>query len=87
MKTVLRIGLILISVMAIWVAGFAQTGTRPTNQLPQNTPQPAPEMQSLTKALAGKWSTTYKFEPGGMMPEGGTVMAKRCGGPVRVDSL
>ena len=71
MKTVLRIGLVLISLIAIWVACFAQSGTRPTSQLPPNTPQPAPEMQSLTKALAGKWSTMYKFEPGGMVPEGG----------------
>jgi len=70
-KTVLRIGLVLISLIAIWVACFAQSGTRPTSQLPPNTPQPAPEMQSLTKALAGKWSTMYKFEPGGMVPEGG----------------
>ena len=29
-------------------------------------------MQSLTKALAGKWTTTYEFEPGGMSAAGGT---------------
>jgi hypothetical protein len=29
-------------------------------------------MQSLTKALGGKWSTTYEFAPGGMSPTGGT---------------
>lgn len=33
---------------------------------------PAPEMQSLTKALKGNWSTTYEFAPGGISPTGGT---------------
>ena len=72
MKTILRIGLILISVMAIWVACFAQSETQHTTQSPANTPQPPPEMQSLERALVGKWSTTYDFEPGGMSPTGGT---------------
>lgn len=72
MKTILRIGLILISVMAIWVASFAQSETQHTTQSPPNTPEPPPEMQSLEKALVGKWSTTYDFEPGGMSPTGGT---------------
>jgi hypothetical protein len=72
LKTILRIGLILISVTAIWVACFAQSETQHTTQSPANTPQPPPEMQSLEKALVGKWSTTYDFEPGGMSPTGGT---------------
>ncbi|HEV2399599.1 MAG TPA: hypothetical protein VGS27_21825 [Candidatus Sulfotelmatobacter sp.] len=33
---------------------------------------PAPEMQSLAKALKGNWSTTYEFAPGGISPVGGT---------------
>ena len=33
---------------------------------------PAPEMQSLAKALKGNWSTTYEFAPGGPFPTGGT---------------
>jgi hypothetical protein len=33
---------------------------------------PVPEMQSLTRTLGGKWSTTYEFEPGGKSPNGGT---------------
>jgi hypothetical protein len=33
---------------------------------------PAPEMQSLTKALQGNWSTTYEFAPGGISQNGGT---------------
>lgn len=30
--------------------------------------QPPAEIQSLEKALVGRWSTTYEFEPGGMSP-------------------
>jgi hypothetical protein len=29
----------------------------------QASPRPSPQMQSLTNALAGKWSTTYAFTP------------------------
>jgi len=31
---------------------------------------PQPEMQSLVKALAGHWSTTYDFDPSGRSPRG-----------------
>lgn len=34
----------------------------------QEVPQPPEEIQSLEKALVGRWSTTYEFEPGGMSP-------------------
>lgn len=34
--------------------------------------QPPPEMESLTKALGGKWSTTYAFEPSDGKPGGET---------------
>ena len=37
-----------------------------------NDAGPAPEMQSLAKALKGDWSTTYEFAPGGISPTGGT---------------
>lgn len=33
---------------------------------------PAPEMQSLAKALGGKWSTTYEFSAGSVSSTGGT---------------
>ncbi len=33
---------------------------------------PAPEMQSLAKALKGNWSTTYEFAPSVISPSGGT---------------
>lgn len=32
---------------------------------------PAPELQSLEKALAGNWTTSYDFAPSGMSPNGG----------------
>jgi hypothetical protein len=34
-------------------------------------PKPAPEIQSLTKALAGRWITQEKYEPIFMTPTGG----------------
>ena len=48
-----------------------------SNQIKNYQPQsndtgPAPEMQSLAKALKGNWSTTYEFAPGGPFPTGGT---------------
>ena len=47
------------------------------SQIKKDQPQtidagPAPEMQSLEKALKGNWSTTYEFAPGGISPTGGT---------------
>jgi hypothetical protein len=35
-------------------------------------PRPAPEMQSLAKALEGKWAITEKYEPDEWTPNGGT---------------
>src|SRR5581483_308167 len=43
-----------------------------SDQLPSNDAGPAPEMQSLEKALKGNWSTTYEFAPGGISPTGGS---------------
>jgi len=42
------------------------------DQSQSNNAGPAPEMQSLAKALKGNWSTTYEFAPGGISPTGGT---------------
>jgi hypothetical protein len=33
---------------------------------------PAPELQSLEKALTGNWSTSYDFAPSAISPNGGT---------------
>jgi len=38
---------------------------------PANSPQPAPEMQRLLRALEGTWSNSEKYEPGEGMPNGG----------------
>jgi hypothetical protein len=35
-------------------------------------PQPSPEIESLTKALAGEWSLSVKFEPSASAPKGST---------------
>jgi len=48
-----------------------------SNQIKNDQPdskgdEPAPEMQSLEKALKGNWSTTYEFAPGGISPTGGS---------------
>ena len=64
MKTMLRIGLIPISLLTFWLTCFAKSGA-PANGLSQsNSPQPPAEIQSLEKALVGKWSTTYEFAAG-----------------------
>ncbi|HZR66718.1 MAG TPA: hypothetical protein VFA85_16370 [Terriglobales bacterium] len=42
------------------------------DQSQSNISEPAPEMQSLAKALKGNWSTTYEFAPGGISRSGGT---------------
>ncbi len=36
----------------------------------RQAPQPAPQLQSLTKALSGRWSLEVKFEPSSEMPTG-----------------
>ena len=72
MKTMLRIGLIPIGLLTFWLTCFAKSGA-PVHGLSQsNSPQPPAEMQSLEKALVGKWSTTYEFAAGGMSPTAGT---------------
>jgi hypothetical protein len=39
-------------------------------KIASTAPQPASEMQSVTKALAGQWSIKIKFEPSEEMPTG-----------------
>jgi hypothetical protein len=56
---------------------FTIQATRVTSNQIKNDPSqsnddgPAPEMQSLAKALKGNWSTTYEFAAGGPFPAGG----------------
>ena len=67
----LRIGVILTSLLGACTACFAQDRANTSRQSPATALQPPAEMQSLTKAIGGKWSTTYTFEPSAMMPAGG----------------
>jgi hypothetical protein len=46
----------------------ASSGDHPSS----TAADPAPELQSLEKALTGNWSTSYDFAPGGLSPNGGT---------------
>jgi hypothetical protein len=67
-----RICLVLISVLTICTACFAQNGAEKNSPSLTDAPPPPAEMQSLAKALVGKWSTTYKFQPSGKSSSGGT---------------
>jgi len=65
-------------------AAFAQQSNKPVTPVPQHledlsaaaqgsksgAPHPSPEIQSLIKALSGKWSVSVKFEPNAAMPGG-----------------
>jgi hypothetical protein len=46
--------------------------TSNANQSASNDVGPPAEMQSLTQALKGNWTTTYEFAPGGISSTGGT---------------
>lgn len=72
MKTTFRIGLILVGLLSFWLTCFANSGAPARGQSPANAPQTPGEIQSLARALVGKWSTTYEFEAGGMSPTAGT---------------
>jgi len=50
----------------------ASPSQQPARVPPANAQEPAPEIQSLIRALAGKWSTQEKYEPAEMTPNGGT---------------
>ena len=62
--------LLLISIITICVAS-AQSN-KAASSPPPIPSQPADEIRSLTKALAGTWSTTEKYEPLFLTPNGGT---------------
>jgi hypothetical protein len=49
---------------------FRQALQQPTFP-PPVSPQPSPEVLSLTKAIEGRWTTFYKFAPSDTMPNGG----------------
>lgn len=53
------IGRIVSIVLLIGSSSFAQSGGGTPHQV---IPQPSPELQELTKAIAGKWSVSYQLE-------------------------
>lgn len=61
----------VLAPIAVLFVSFASSGAA-CGQSPQSLPQPPAEIQSLAKALVGRWSTTYSFEPGGMGPAAAT---------------
>lgn len=73
MKTVLRIGLILISVIAVRVARFAQSGTQPANQSSPNTPQPVSGTSAredvVTKLIALRDAFLNEIKNNGFNPD------------------
>jgi hypothetical protein len=62
---------LLLGILTIGSISLAQDADKHTPP-PTAVPLPSSEMQSLTKALAGKWATTYEFVPGVISPSGGT---------------
>src|SRR5690348_16436720 len=58
----------LLSIGLLFVYGISIATAKA--QSPTSTPQPSPEIQSLTKALTGEWSLSVKFEPSASAPNG-----------------
>ena len=72
MTAAVRVRLVLIVIFAsstMCLTSFCQTATATSTA---EARLPSPEMRSLAKAFVGRWSTTYKYEPGGMAANGGT---------------
>lgn len=66
MNRVFRIALTSLSLLIVFGSSIA-TGKA---QSLTSAPQPSVEIQSLTKALAGEWSLSVKFEPSSSAPNG-----------------
>ena len=62
---------ILLGILTIGSISLAQNADKRSPTL-SAAPPPSSELQSLTRALAGKWATTYEFVPGVMSSDGGT---------------
>ncbi len=61
-----KISVPLLGLLIIWALPFATAN--PQSLTP--APQPSAEIQSLTKALAGEWTLSVKFEPSASAPNG-----------------
>src|SRR5215472_2951049 len=64
----LRSVLVLLCLLA--VCGLRPFCGSASGQSLTAAPQPASELQSLTKALSGEWSLSVKFEPTSSAPNG-----------------
>ena len=85
MKFTILSFLLSLALFVFGNAASAQQSDKPGSAVPQHleslsaapkdpkehAPQPPQEMQSLIKALSGKWSVKVKFEPNPAMPNGG----------------
>src|SRR6476646_6327760 len=58
-------GFFVLAVLAV------RRGYEPVQAAETGAPRPSPEIQSLTKALAGNWSIAEKYEPDEWTPKGG----------------
>jgi hypothetical protein len=70
--TAIKTGSRLIGFLVVFAVSVICVGQTKQSPSTNEADIPAPEMQSLARAFVGKWSTTYKFEPGGMAAGGGT---------------
>lgn len=70
MRKTLKISSLLITLTVASIS-FAQGGDNQRSPTLTAAPAPSAELQSLTKAMAGKWTTSYDFVPGVMSPKGG----------------
>jgi len=62
----------LFTIHATRVTGAQSKNESHARDQASSPADPAPELQSLEKALTGNWMTSYDFAPGGMSPNGGT---------------
>lgn len=72
MNSTLKRNFLLLVSLTIASISFAQSGESKRGATPNAIPPPAAEFQSLTKAFAGRWATTYDFVPGVMSAAGGS---------------
>src|SRR5689334_21951304 len=78
MRVMTRALFVAITMVAVCLAQNAPSKTSKKKTAPAKSEmagmpmaKPGPEMQKLTKMLAGTWSTAEKFEVNEMMPQGG----------------
>jgi hypothetical protein len=62
----------LLALASVILITFPTPAGQASQNNSSNGPPIPPIMQGLEKALVGNWHTTYKFEPGGISPAGGS---------------